>query len=330
MIEVYLHENLNDSTWDEFISTNSVNGTFLQSRNFLNYHAERKFDDCSILIGSTHSDLYAVIPGCIVIDGEKKGFSSHSGSTYGGPVISKKHYNLRDISLILGTFEEHLRTEGFRQVVLRITPDIFSLEKTDLLQYLLTISGYKQYTELSTYIDFSNYYPDILSNFSYARLKQYKKCEKAGMKFRHINTDTEVSIFYNLLEASLARYQVKPVHSLDELLEFKNKRLNDIVDFYCVELNGEVIASSMSFYFCKTDTLHIQYSAAQRGIGTLSPMTYLFWGLINEAKNNGIKILSWGISTEERGSKLNMALAETKESYGSKFSINRTFYKELT
>lgn len=58
-----------------------------------------------------------------------------------------------------------------------------------------------------------------------------------------------------------------------------------------------------------------------------SPITYLYYKVIESAKKQGFKKLSWGISTENAGKELNMGLIRNKESYGSKHDLNRTFIK---
>jgi hypothetical protein len=91
MYRVVLYEDKYEEEWDKFIEVDSINGTFLQSRNFLNYHPQDRFIDSSFLIFKDNR-LAAVIPGCTINAEGKKVFSSHAGSTFGGMVIHKKVY----------------------------------------------------------------------------------------------------------------------------------------------------------------------------------------------------------------------------------------------
>ena len=50
------------AVWDQFLQE-SVNGTFLQSRNFLSYHPQGRFDDWSLLIYDKKNNLAGVCPG---------------------------------------------------------------------------------------------------------------------------------------------------------------------------------------------------------------------------------------------------------------------------
>ena len=318
-----------EQLWDEFIDKKSMNGTFLHSRRFLNYHGTEKFSDCSIIIGNNFTDIWAVIPACErQIDG-KKAFFSHMGSTYGGLVINKIRYNLLDMIDILDSLDEYLKEQKYNEVILKMTPDIFSLESSDLCQYLLSYKGFSNYTELSTYIDYPTYGDDVLVHMNNARRRKIKKCFAAELSFKMISSDSEIEAFYKLLLENLAKHGVKPVHTLPELLEFRNSRLPEVVDFYGVFMQEEMIAGAMSFNFKNANVLHIQYSAAKQELEKLTPMSFLFYNLINHGIKNGFSRLSWGISTEQQGRILNQPLAQTKESYGSKFTLNRTFYKEL-
>lgn len=41
------YDESSEKQWDQFISEKSINGTFLQSRRFLNYHPKGRFKDVS-------------------------------------------------------------------------------------------------------------------------------------------------------------------------------------------------------------------------------------------------------------------------------------------
>ena len=49
-LEIVKYEDKYQEAWDQFVLKNSVNGTFLQTRNFLNYHPEGRFVDASVLV----------------------------------------------------------------------------------------------------------------------------------------------------------------------------------------------------------------------------------------------------------------------------------------
>ena len=89
-----------EKRWDRFVMNDSVNGTFLQTRKFLNYHPEGRFTDASFFVEKS-GIVVAVVLGCNVDDK----FVSHQGSTFGGPVISKDFYSGHKILEIIKTIE---------------------------------------------------------------------------------------------------------------------------------------------------------------------------------------------------------------------------------
>jgi len=322
------YEKKYEQLWDDFVLNKSINGTFLQSRNFLNYHPEDRFEDCSLLIFNQKDNLVAVIPACKEPK-DKTCFFSHKGSTYGGIIIDKKHYSGDSLLEIIEVFEQYLKEHRFTSVYLKITPDILSIESPALLEYLLYYKKYQQYSELNTYIDLKNYDEDILSNFNSTKRKHIKRLAKYNLEFKSLITDSEIIDFYSLLQLNLAKYYAKPIHSLDEIIDFKNRRLVNDVKFYGITHNGKITAAGMLFDFAGVNVIHTQNLSTDPNDNSINSIEYLYYSLIKEYKTKKYKYLSWGISTEDFGNYLNHGLLKNKESYGSTYSINKTFYKKL-
>ncbi len=74
------------SIWDTFVDT-SRNGTFLLTRPYMDYHADR-FEDCS-LMAYKNGKLRAVLPANI----SGKTLHSHQGLTYGGWITPVSHFD---------------------------------------------------------------------------------------------------------------------------------------------------------------------------------------------------------------------------------------------
>lgn len=326
MYEVIKYEDKYEQDWDRFINEESINGTFLQSRNFLNYHPKDRFHDSSKILMKKNR-IAAVLPGCIVHNEDKTVFSSHAGSTFGGFVIHKKDYKATNILEMVDTIDNYLREKEVNKAVFKITSDIFCSESSELLQYVLFNKGYDFYNEISTYIDLASYDKDIRRNFTSGQKENLKNSMKNNLFFKQLNTNDEISEFYNVLCDNLLKYNAAPVHSLSEIIEFHHYRLKDIVLSYGVYFNNEMIAGSILFKFNKV--IHTQYLAAKQDFLNYRPMTFLYYNLIKQARDMNFEKLSWGISTEDHGKVLNTNLISFKESFGSKYSLNRVFYKEL-
>lgn len=327
MFEVLRYTEAQQERWDRFVLHNSVNGTFLQTRNFLNYHPKDRFIDASIMV-MQGCNIVAVIPACDTQDEGKRCFFSHKGSTFGGIIIDKAKYNLSTMEEMLPVLEAYWRTEGYEKVLLKQTGDIFSQRSNDLVEYYLFKSGFSTYREISFYIDCTKLPQDISASFYASRRRGYRNSLKSALTLRRLETEDEIAQFYQVLCKNLMKFDAKPVHTLAELIEFKQSRLPEHVDFYGVFSDDRLIAGTMLFYFDKL-VLHTQYLAQDADYAHLYPMNFMDHEMIKLARDQGFRYFSFGISTEERGKVLNTSLALFKEGFGCDYSLNRAYYKEF-
>lgn len=315
-----------ESIWDKFVMEDSVNGTFLQTRRFLNYHPVGRFQDVSLLIYDK-GKIVAVCPACVVMEDGKKVFFSHKGSTFGGLIINRKYYHAEKVLQVVELLDSYLRINEYGKCFLKITSDLFARESSSLLQYCLQNRNYQSYMELNSYIDLDLISGSVLDYFDRNKKRNIEKCEAHSLTFRRLTSDEEIENFYRLLKKNLEKYELKPIHTVDEIKEFKNNRLIDETEFYGVYRGGEQVAGGMMFVFAQTNTIHAQNLSADYTFTEYSPITYLYYKVIEKAKMDGYSKLSWGISTENQGKDLNLSLIRNKESYGSKYSLNTVYYK---
>lgn len=313
--------------WDDFVMKQSMNGTFLQTRQFLDYHKDR-FQDTSLILYKGNDTMVAVVPACTIEDEARKIFSAHQGSTFGGIVIGKNFNNIEHVDAIMTTLEDYLKSQQYDEIWIKCTSEIFAKGNVNLLYYYMFQRGYSSWDEISCYIDFEHYEEDIITNFTAGRRRDYKYSLKQNLEFRQLETREEVTVFYSILCQNLEKFDAKPVHSLEELLEFKEERLKEIVDFYGVFHEDKMIAGSMVFKFFDK-VFHTQYLAADSGYLKMFPMNFLDTKLIQTAKEKGFQFFSFGTSTEEHGKVLNKHLAQFKEGFGTEYGINKTFVKVI-
>ena len=311
--------------WDEFVLNQSVNGTFLQTMNFLCYHPDDRFIDESILIFDDNT-LVAVVPACRIKEDNKDCFFSHKGSSYGGIIVSSNYYKSRKIIDIINHLDNYIGT-FFDKAILKITPDLFCKEQSDLLQYGLQYYGFMHYEELSTYVDLSNLPNDVRKGFDRNKNRNINKCIERELRFQELNSTNEIERFHELLTINLSKYNITPIHTVPELIDLKNNREQEHIQFFGVYSANDIVAAGMMFDFDGV-VYHAQNLSYDYHIKDYSPITFLYYKVIEFAKNHGYKYLSWGISTENHGKVLNFGLIRNKESYGSKYQVNRTYYKQ--
>lgn len=318
-----------EKQWDEFVEEECVNGTFLQTRRFLNYHPIGRFDDCSYMIYDLKGNLAAVCPACRILEGEEKVFYSHKGSTFGGILFSHKHYSLEKVLDIIESIERKAESQHFDRMILKITPDLFCGRIGGLLQYALYYRKYKVYNELNLVIDYSTYKEDILSNFSQGKRTNVHNCVKRGCVLKELQDEGQIEEGYKILCETLAKYDLVPVHTMDELMDLKKNRISEEIGFWGIYLDEKMVAFSMMFYFNKIKVAHSQYLGARQEYNTLSPMTYMYYCMVQKMKERGFEKLSWGITTEHLGLEINRGLTKSKEAFGSIHCLNQIYEKRL-
>lgn len=312
--------------WDKFVLKDSMNGTFLQTRKFINYHAAGKFRDCSLMFYKGES-LAAVVLACEIESDGKKVFFSHKGTTFGGIIVSKHIYSSSGIMGFMDVFEEEMRREKYTKCCLKMTPGVFQKSSTELLDYVLYQKGFLQYSELNFYMPLDPYRENILSCFTSGKRRDYKYSLEHNLAFRELKNKEEILQFYNMLLLNLRKFGVGCVHTYEELLQLKFDRFQDEIIFYGVYDGEQIIAGSMIFIFFG-EIFHTQYLASNPLYLAYFPMDYLVYHLIDEAIKKGMKKFTFGICTEDQGRKLNAGLARFKEGFGATYTLNKSFEKQ--
>ena len=126
----------------------------------------------------------------------------------------------------------------------------------------------------------------------------------------------------------MKKFNTVPLHTLEELLEFKNFRLKQNISFYGVYFQDHMVAGSMVFHFGQK-VFHTQYLATNQDMLSLYPSEFLYMKLIETAKEKGFERISFGTATLEQGKILNKSLAQFKEGFGTFEYVNRTYTKKI-
>lgn len=316
-----------EQEWDDFVLNKSMNGTFLQTRKFINYHPEGRFQDRSLCVRKG-TELVATILGCEIMDEGKRTFFAHKGTTFGGITLSNRAYSASAVNEIMEALHSFLLEEGFEKIYLKMVPSAYQKENTDLLDYFLYKNGYTCYNELNYYMHLSRYQEDVLAQFSSSKRRDYRYSLKNELVFRQLQTREEVAEFYEVLKLNLAKLGLHAVHSLEDLYDLKFNRFEDQIQFYGVYLEDKMIAGSMIFVF-DGRIFHTQYLSSDEQYLKMFPMDFLIGNLIQTAVDQKMELFSFGICTEDQGRYLNLGLSRFKEGFGTEFCINRSYEKLL-
>lgn len=302
-----------EENWDNFILNDSANGTIYHTRNFLNYHPDGRFEDCSILIYDKNKII-------TIINVNKKGdrYFSHSGTTGGGPVIHKKYWKIKKIKEILDLIFDYYEN----RIDMRLMESIFSSSNLDTILYFLSQKGQIHY-ELSIYKDL-NYNGDIISSvYRQSTRSIIRSLIKTGFTVKCATNNEDYIQYHKILESNLQKFNKKPIHSLQEFIQLRTI-LGDSQKLVLGIFEEEVVAGVWLIRGNQT-TWHTQYIAKDYEFNNHAVIPVVLLECAEIAKAEGAAYLNFGICTEERGSFLNLGLADFKESLGAK-SINRVLF----
>jgi hypothetical protein len=314
----------NEKEWDDFILNKSMNGTFIQTRRFINYHHEGKFNDHSLCIRKGN-ELVAALLACEL---SGRVFVAHQGTTFGGLSISKNIYNSSSVDELFALLNEYFE-KNFSAVRIKMVPEIYQKRNCDLLDYFFYKTGYTSISELNFYMPLDKYAESVLSPLSSNKRRDYKYSLNNQLVFCELTEKEQISEYYDVLLMNLKKLNLNPVHTLEELLDLKFNRYPDKIRFYGVYYDERIIAGSMVFLL--TDSVfHTQYLSSDQNYLNLFPMDFLIVELIKKAVEGNNRVFSFGICTEEQGKYLNLGLSRFKEGFGSEYCINKTFEKRFT
>lgn len=314
--------------WDSFVMNHAANGTFLHTRRFLSYHPQGRFEDASLIV-LNGQELCAVIPAAAQTVEGKRMLRSHPGSTFGGPVIGAEMLRAPKLVELVAALDAYAVSHGFEASEMKLTSDLFSTQPTDALQYALYHAGYTDEVEIAAYLPIEGRtHETLVAEYSFNKRYDLKKCVKLGLHDRILRTREEISAFYELLCWNLQKFEAKPVHTLEELIDFHECRLKDEIVFIGV-YDGEerMVAGACLFRFCQANVLHTQYLATAPDVKKYAPSTFLYDSVIRTGLSLGAKTVSFGTSTHDRGRVLNTGLIQNKEGYGALHSLNRIYTK---
>lgn len=301
--------------WDEFCN-NSINATFLHTRNFLSYHGN-KFTDTSVIVLES-GVVIGLFPSAISLS-DSKLVVSHPGASYGGIIHKGRLYGERMIKVLSSIFA-YYKNNNFEKLLYKSIPEIYSLlPAQDDLYALFRLGAERVRTDLSCTIRLSN-----RISLSGRRLRGLKKAEKYVSL---ISGSTLLPEFWKVVEDNLERkHSTKPVHSYDEI-NLLSERFAEQIKLYCATIDGNVEAGVL--IFISNRVWHAQYIAASKPAYKVSALDAVFSAVISDAEKAGAEYFDFGISTDMDGKYLNAGLYDYKHGFGCGGTIHEFYSIQL-
>ena len=294
-VQKYLLENA--AEWNAFVKQ-SINGSFLLDRDFMDYHQER-FEDHSLMMYHD-GQLMCCIPAHVK-DG---GFYSHRGLSYAGLIISAAAVN--NIDKIVEALLGYVKSLAFAKAELQLPPVSYQSINREIAA-VLEQKGFTANRKLH--------------NQSVALDQEIQVSPKKSIGYRNgkfeglrVEVGNDFRSFWEevLIPQLAARYHSKPVHSLAEI-ELLASRFPENILQYNVYKEDALLAGIT--FFIKGNIVKSQYTASSPDGLKTDAVAYIYMEAMKEFKEKGCSLMDYGPVNEIDGS-VNTGLQRFKKQLG--------------
>jgi len=309
MISVDRYNNNFLDEWEEIIQ-NSNNGTLFHTRKFLSYHSKDRFIDHSLMFYK-NKKLLSVFPAVEMIESNKKILVSHPGASMGS-FVTPTDLSFSNALQLVDQLNIYIKKQKFSSVRITLPPIIYNKRKTNYIDYSLLRYGYKYVKrEVSSILFLEDSIEKNINKFKPSHRQALRKAQRSGLV---INNSDDFNSFYKILKNNLNnRHNVKPTHSVDELLKLKKLFPKNIL-LHAAFLNKKMIGGVINFV-ANNNVILAFYISHDENYQKYRPINLLFYEILKDAINNNFQVFDFGIFTVNE--EPNMGLAKFKENFGS-------------
>ncbi|MDR3609093.1 MAG: GNAT family N-acetyltransferase [Ignavibacteriaceae bacterium] len=306
--------------WDSFVNK-SNNGTIFHLQKFLDYHPKDRFQ-FNHLIFLDKGNIKAVLPGSL----KNNVYESPIGASYGSLVtMDVKFAEAMDlVSLLL----EYGRNNGIKEFVLTSAPMVYERHPNQNLDFAMLWQGFNYSLHyISSAIKIEKDI-DIISRFSPTTRRNVRT--SLGNSDIRVEINERYDEFYPILIENKARHNVKPTHSLEELIAL-SKLLPDNLRLFMVYYKDKPIAGS-SMFFVNDSCALCFYNMLRYDYQYLKPIQRVMYEVMKYSTEKGYKYVDIGVSQDTKAENPmtpSMSLIEFKEKFGAKTIMRNTLHIKL-
>jgi hypothetical protein len=309
----------NKEEWDAFIDS-SNNGTMFHKQQFLDYHPEEKFDFYHLMFYQ-NDKLIAALPGGISNNGNT--FWSPVGASYGSIVTDDIHF---ETALeIVDSFMEFCKQKGFRDTYLIPAPLVYSHNYNQHIEYAMLYRKFDfELHYISHVIDLKRG-KDFLQHFDKTARKTVRKILRENEII--IKESNDYNSFNEILIENKARHNVKPTHSLDDMLKLQ-ELMPESLRLNMVYYKDEPIAGSWLFFPNKKVVLCF-YNMLKYEYENQKPIYLIMYETIRKAIEEGYEWVDIGVSQDtsaEDPMTPSLGLIHFKERFDSRGILRSTYH----
>ncbi|MBU0474258.1 MAG: GNAT family N-acetyltransferase [Bacteroidetes bacterium] len=306
--------------WDKFVEE-SNNGTLFHLQKFFDYHAKGKFS-FDHLIFLENEQIIALLPGAI--KGNK--FESPIGASYGS--IVTKDIKFEKALEIVSTLLDYAKVNEISEFELTAAPVVYEDKPNQNLDFAMLWLGFKYSLHYISSAIKLNKDEDIISRFQPTVRRNIRKT------FRDSDIRVEINErydqFYPILLDNKARHNVKPTHSLEELMRLKELLPNHL-KLFMLYYKDKPIAGSSMFFVNKTCALCF-YNMLDYEYEHLKPIHRIMYEVVKYSTDNGYSYVDIGVSQDTKAENPmtpSMGLIDFKEKFDAKTVMRNTLSIKL-
>ena len=307
--------------WEEFVIS-SNNGTLFHTRKFLSYHPPERFIDNSLLF-INNNKIISVITAVDIEKEGKKIFNSHQGASYGG-FVYKDNLSIKEAFTLTENLLDYCRNNSFDKIIITHSPFVYQKRYNNYIDFAMIRNGFQYLKrEVSSVISLDVSEDNVFSLFKQEARTAVRRAEKLGVKIRN---SEDFKDYYNILKKNLAmRHNVKPAHSLEDLVKLK-ELFPEKIQLVGAYLKEKMIAGVVNFY-CNEKVVLVFYISNNMEYQNYRAVNLLFYEIIKDAIRRGLSFLDFGLFTVNMDP--NWGLGRFKENFGARGILRDTFYLDL-
>lgn len=275
-----------EKKWDSFVDE-SFNGTIFNKIKFLNYHSSNRFNFRFLGFYEGKNRLIGVLPCSI----DKNILKSPVGASYGG--IALANMSFTKIYNVVKALQIWALKKNIRQIYFTHAPLIYNERLEQDLDFVLIYCGFQNYyNQFSSVLDLAWFKEgDALNNLSPAGRRAVRKSFTEGVE---VEIDQDLKKYYPILMKNKAKFNVKPAHTLEELLKLKSI-FPDKLNLFSVKHNGTTIGGIYTFA-CNKRVLLAFYIASLPEYQYARPINRALYEVAKWALSKKYDYLDLGVS----------------------------------
>lgn len=301
--------------WDNFV-LGSNNGTLFHMQRFFDYHKKGKFT-FNHLIFLDKGNIVGLLPGSRI----GNLYESPIGSSYGSIVTKdiKFSYAIEMVSTLI----DYGKANGIKEFLLTSAPRVYEKHPNENLDFAMLWQGFKY--DLHYISSAIRLFPhgDIILRFQPTVRRNIRKTLKnADLR---IELNDHYNEFYPILIDNKARHDVKPTHSLEDLLMLKKLLPENILLFMMYYKNKPIAGSNV--FICNKQVALCFYNMLDYKYEHLKPVHRLMYEVVKWATEKGYQYVDIGVSQDTKAENPmtpSMSLIDFKEKFDAKTVMRNT------